>query len=144
VLTGEKRYNLGAIVVRRLQHNASGGNFYGGIYATRVAREVGVPVWPDDPMLPTHYLDFDAMDRHDFLKGTPSNFTYNLRFDNQHIVDTYLPAPALFDFNSKRRYYVHESEARAHNADFEAARAESTAPRTSVSYHSNFYADRGW
>jgi hypothetical protein len=43
-LTGEKRYNLGAIVARRLQYNASGGNFYGGIYATRVAREVGVPV----------------------------------------------------------------------------------------------------
>jgi hypothetical protein len=84
------------------------------------------------------------MGRHDFLSGDINNFKYNLRFDNKHIVDMYLPAPALFDYNSKRIYYVSESEARAHNAEFEAARAEADAPRTSVSYHSNFYADPGW
>jgi hypothetical protein len=70
------------IIARRLQHNASGGNFYGGIYATRVVREVGVPVWPDDPMLPIQYLDFDAMGRHDFLSGDTTNIKYNLRFNN--------------------------------------------------------------
>jgi hypothetical protein len=94
-------------------------------------------------MLPIQYLDFDAMGRHDFFSGDTTNIKYNLRFDNQHIVYMYLPAPALFDYNSKRRYYVHESEARAHNAEVEAARAEAAAPRTSMSYHSNFYADPG-
>jgi hypothetical protein len=59
-------------------------------------------------------------------------------------VHTYLPAPALFDFNSKGRHFVLKSKARAHNAEVEAARAEAAAPRTSVSYHSNFYADHGW
>ena len=34
-LTGEKNYNLGAIVARRLQHNTNNGYFYGGIYAMR-------------------------------------------------------------------------------------------------------------
>ena len=45
-LTGDRSYNLGAIVARRLKHNASSGYFYGGIYATRLARELGVSPWP--------------------------------------------------------------------------------------------------
>jgi hypothetical protein len=80
-------------------------------------------------MLPTQYLDFEAMGRHDFLSGDITNPKYNLRFNNKDIVYTYLPAPALFDYDSKRRYYVHEGEAHAHNAEVEAARAEAAAPR---------------
>ena len=38
-LTSVKCYNLGAIVALRLQHNAGSGYFYGGIYASRLARE---------------------------------------------------------------------------------------------------------
>jgi hypothetical protein len=143
-LTCEKHYNLGAVVERRLQLNASGGDFYGGIYATRVARELGISIWQNDPMLPNQYLDFEATGRHKFLIGDIPNFKYNLQFNNGHIVHTYLPAHALFDYNSKEKYYVHESEARAHNVEVEAARAEAAAPRASVSYHSNFYADHGW
>jgi hypothetical protein len=67
-VTGEKRYNLGAIVARRLQLNFGSGDFYGGIYASRLARELGVSVWQDDPIIPTRYLDFDAMFRHKFLR----------------------------------------------------------------------------
>src|SRR3989337_4543953 len=40
-VTGEKCYNLKAIVARRLQLNASSGNFYGGVYATHVPRKLG-------------------------------------------------------------------------------------------------------
>ena len=40
-LNGDKSYNLGAIVARRLQHNTGSGYFYGGIYATCLARELG-------------------------------------------------------------------------------------------------------
>ena len=59
-LTGERNYNLGAIVARRLQHNTNSGYFYGGIYATRLARGLGVSPLPFDPILPTRYLEFDT------------------------------------------------------------------------------------
>ena len=120
-LTGDKSYNLGAIAARRLQHNANSGYFYGGIYATRLARDLGVSPLPYDPILPTQYLDFDAMKRHKILKGKPDNFTYKLLFNQESVVYTYLPAPALFDFHSRGRYFVLESEARAHNAAVMAA-----------------------
>ena len=128
------------IFARRLQHNAGSGYFYGGIYATRLARELGVSHLPYDPILPTQYLDFDAMKRHKILRDDPHNFTYNLTFNKDSMVDTYLPAPALFDVHNRGRYYVLESEARAHNAAVVAARrAEASAPRASMSYHSDCY-----
>ena len=119
-LTGERNYNLGAIVARRLQHNAKSGWFYGGIYATRLARGLGVSPLPFDPILPTQYLDFATLKEHKILKGKVDNFTYNLLFNQKSVVHTYLPAPALFDYHSKGRYFVLESEARAHNAAVEA------------------------
>ena len=72
-LTGIKCYDLGAIVARRLQHNADSGHFYGGIYASRMARKLGVPPWPNDPILPTQYIDFGAMRRHEFIKYKATN-----------------------------------------------------------------------
>ena len=81
------------------------------------------------------------MKRHKILSGEAHNFTYNLLFNKKSIVDTFLPAPALFDVHSKGRYFVLESEACAHNAEVVAARrAEEAAPRASVSYHSDYYA----
>jgi hypothetical protein len=144
-LTGIKHFNLGAIIAWRLQHNASSGHFYGGIYASRVARELGVTPWPNDAILPTQYLDFEAMKRHKFLKGTITNYTYNLRFNKDPIVPVALPAPALFDYHSKRRYYIPESEACEYNVVVEAARrAEEAAPRASVGYHSHYYPGYRW
>ena len=96
-LTGERNYNLGAIVARRLQHNAKSGWFYGGIYATRLARGMGVSPLPFDPILPTRYLDFDALKDHKILKGRADNFTYSLLFNQTSPVLTYLHVPALFD-----------------------------------------------
>ena len=64
VLTDERNYNLAAIVARRLQHNANNGWFYGGIYATRLARGLGVSSPPFDPILPTQYLDFNTLKDH--------------------------------------------------------------------------------
>lgn len=128
-LTGERSYNLAAIVAHRLQHNANSGYFYGGIYATRLARGLDVSPFPFDPILPTHYLDFDALKDHKILKGKIHNFTYNLLFNQTSVVHTYFPAPALFDYHIKGRYFFLESEARAHNAVVEAARqAEASAP----------------
>ena len=74
-LTGDKIYNLGAIVARRLEHYANSGYFYGGIYVTRLARELGVSPLPFDPIIPMQYLDIDAMKNHKVLKGNIHNFT---------------------------------------------------------------------
>ena len=60
-LTRIKCYNLGEIVARRLHCNANSGHFYGGIYVSHIAEKLGVPPWPNDPILPTQYLDFRAM-----------------------------------------------------------------------------------
>ena len=139
-LTEDRSYNLGAIVAGRLQHNAGSRYFYGGIYATRLARELGVSPLPYDPILTMQYLDFDAMKHHKILKGDIHNFTYKLLFNQSSVMYTYLPAPDLFDFHNKRRYFVLKSEARAHNTAVEAARqAEASASRASVSYHSDYY-----
>ena len=133
-LTCENNNNLGAIVARRLQHNAKSGWFYGGIYATRLARGLGVSPLPFDPILRTRYLDFDALKEHKILKGRADNFTYNLLFNQSHVVDTYFPVPVLFDYHSKERYVVLETEARAHNATVLVAwRAKASAPRAPVS-----------
>ena len=40
---GDKRYNLGAIIARRLHLNAKDGDLFGGIYATRLANFLGYP-----------------------------------------------------------------------------------------------------
>ena len=85
-------------------------------------------------------IDFDALKEHKILKGSADNFTYNLLFNQSHVVDTYLPAPTLFDYNSKERYFFLESESRAHNAAVLAAWcAEASAARASVSYHADYY-----
>jgi hypothetical protein len=81
------------------------------------------------------------MKSHKFLKGKITDYTYNLRFNKETIVHIVLPVPALFDYHSKGRYYVLESEARAHKVEVVAARrVEEAAPRASVSYHSDYYA----
>ena len=91
-------------MARRLQHNVGSGYFFGGIYATHLARELGVSPWPYDPILPTQYLVFDAMKHHKILSDEPRNFTYNLLFNKRSVVDTFLPAPALFDVHNKGKY----------------------------------------
>ena len=84
------------------------------------------------------------MKRHKFHTGTVTNYTYNLRFNKKDIVPVALPAPALFDFHSRGRYYVFESEPHAHNAEVEAARrAAEFAPRASVSHRPDYYS-YGW
>ena len=128
-----------------MQHNTGSDYFYGRIYASRLITELDVSPWPNDPILPTQYLDFEAMKRHKFLKGTITNYTYSLRFNKEPIVPIVLPAPALFDFCSKRRYYLLENEPRAYKAEVEAARrVEEAAPRASMGYHSHYYPGYGW
>ena len=49
---GDKQYNLGAIVARRLHHNSISGDLFGEIYATRVANYLNVPIHGNDMELP--------------------------------------------------------------------------------------------
>ena len=53
---GDQTYNLGAIVAHRLHHNRFNGDFFGGIYATRLADFLGVDIREDDIELPPTYL----------------------------------------------------------------------------------------
>ena len=65
---GDKQYNLGAIVARRLHNDIINGDFFGGIYATRVANFLEIPIPETDMELPPSYLDYDAMVRHQFVE----------------------------------------------------------------------------
>ena len=52
---GDRQYNLGAILARRLHNNSIDGEFFGGIYATRLANFLGVTIREDDTELPPAY-----------------------------------------------------------------------------------------
>ena len=66
---GDKRYNLGAIIARRLHLNAKDGDLFGGIYATRLGDFLDVSIRDDDIELPPTYLDFNAMFTTSLLRG---------------------------------------------------------------------------
>ena len=57
VVLGDKQYNLGAIVARRLHNTSLSGDLSGGIYATHVANFLGIAIREDDIELPPAYLD---------------------------------------------------------------------------------------
>ena len=65
---GDRQYNLGAIAARRLHNNSVDGDFFGGIYATRLAYFLEIPIHGDDIELPSAYLDYEAMVRHRFVE----------------------------------------------------------------------------
>ena len=63
-VTGDKSFNMGAIIARRLNKNAIDGDFFGGIYATRIANFLGVPIRAGDPPLHTAFLDRVSLTRY--------------------------------------------------------------------------------
>ena len=44
------------------------GDFFGGIYATRIANFLGTTIHEDDIEFPPAYLDYEAMVRHQFVE----------------------------------------------------------------------------
>ena len=76
----DKQYNLGAIVARRLHNNRIHGDLFGGIYATRIANFLEIPIRGDDIELPP-YLDYDAMVRHQFVERNGQFLQYRVIFD---------------------------------------------------------------
>ena len=96
-MLGNKDYDLGAIVARRLHNNGMYGDLFGGIYASRVANYLGIAPREGDAMTPPAYLDYDAMVQHHFLKRNEQFLQYRLIFDRRSVVHVTLPAPFLFD-----------------------------------------------
>lgn len=129
-MTSEKRYNLGAIVARRLQRNANNDDLYGGIFSSRIAAHLEIQPKFNGPIVPYKYLNFNAMCEHKFLKQDTRTYEYNLIFNKYDPVYVVLPAPALFDFQNKGRYSLIKSEVQEYNATVEAARqAEKASAR---------------
>ena len=92
---GDKQYNLGSIVARRLHNNGLVGDLFGGIYATRVANYLGIAPREGDMILPPAYLDYNAMVQHHFLRRNEQFLQYRLIFDRHSAVHVTLPAPFL-------------------------------------------------
>ena len=126
-MLGNKDYNLGAIVARRLHNNGMSGDLFGGIYATRVANYLGIAPREGDMVLPPTYLDYDAMVKHHFLLSNEHFLHYRLIFDRHSSVPVTLLPPFLFDYHAKQRYVVTREEAAEHEGRAEAARQHAAA-----------------
>ena len=124
---GDKSYNLGAIVASRLHNNRFNGDFFGGIYATRLADFLGVTIRDDDIELPPTYLDFNAMVHHHVVERNEPPLQYRLIFDRRRTVHIALPAPAFFDFQKKGRYVITREEVNEYERRKEAARLQAVA-----------------
>ena len=124
---GDKSYNLGAIVARRLHLNRFNGDFFGGIYATRIANFLSITIREDDVELPPAYLDYEAMVHHQFVERNESPLQYRLIFNRRRAVRITLPAPAFFDHQEKRRYVITSEEATKYERRAEAARRHAAA-----------------
>ena len=118
---------MGVIVARRLHNNSIGGDFFGGIYATRLADFLEIPIRGDDIELPPAYLDYNAMVRHQFVERNNQFLQYRLIFDRRHTYHVALPAPAFFDFQAKGRYVITKEEATEYERRAEEARLQAAA-----------------
>ena len=50
-----------------LHNNGLSGDLFGGIYETRVANFLEIPIHENDMELPPAYLDYNVMVRHQFI-----------------------------------------------------------------------------
>ena len=118
---------MGAIVARRLHQNRHNGDFFGGIYATRLANFLEIDIREGDMELPPSYLDLDSMFSHQFIERTGPPFQYRLIFNKRHVVHIALPAPTFFDSQTKGRYIITREEADEYERRAEAARRHAAA-----------------
>ena len=118
---------MGAIIARRLNKNASEGDLFGGVYTTRLANFLGISICSEDAPLRTAYLDRVALTRYQFLERDHGSLLYRLIFNRQRVFHITLPAPAFFDFQVKRRYYITRGEAEEYEREAKAARLREAA-----------------
>ena len=118
---------MGAIVAHRLRNNRFNGDFFGGIYATRIANFLEIPIRGDDIELPPSYLDYEAMVRHQFVERNDQFLQYRLIFDRRRTYHVALPAPTFFDFQAKGRYFITGEEATEYERRVETTRLQAAA-----------------
>ena len=141
-MLGDKSYNLGAIVARRLHHNRFNGDFFGGIYATRIANFLGITIREDDIELPPAHLDYEAMVRHHFVERNDQFLQYRLIFNRRRTYHVALPASTFFDFQAKGRYIITREEADEYKRRAEAAHRHTAAQEAIAAasqYDPNYY-----
>ena len=110
-----------------LHLNRFNGDFFGGIYATRIANFLGVAIREDDIELPTTYLDFNAMVHHQFVERNESPLQCRLIFDRCHALRITLPDRAFIDYQARGRYTITREEADEYDRRAEAARCHTAA-----------------
>ena len=126
---------MGVVVARRLHNNRIHGYFFGGIYATRIANFLEIPIRGDDIELPPAYLDYEAMVRHCFVERNDQFLQYRLIFDRRRTYHVDLPAPTFFDFQAKGRYVITREEANEYERRTEAARLHAAAQQAITAAH---------
>jgi hypothetical protein len=99
-----------------LGRNVLDGDFYGGIYATRLAAHLGVPIRNIGYVLPASFEDYETMLCHKFISREAPEYQYRLIFDKHRVTPITFHAPSWFNFEEKQRYYLYPEEAQAHRA----------------------------
>lgn len=113
-----------------------------GIYATRLAAHLNVPIQENDTLLPPSYLDYEAMERYQFHERSDPPFRYRLIFNRNRVVHITLPAPAYFNIQEKQRYFILEEEAEEYERAVETARRNEAAHQAvaaALQYNPNYY-----
>ena len=107
--------------------NSLSGDLFGGIYATRLANYLEIPIHENDMELPPAYLDYNARVHHQFVERNEQFLQYRLIFDRRRTIHVAVPAPAFFDFQAKRRYVITREEANEYERRTEASRLQAAA-----------------
>ena len=96
-LSGENKYNIGALIARRLIANSGKGNLFGGIYATLILEHLKRTAHTDDVPLPFVSFDLAAKKRHEFVTRASEfgNLVYTLRFGDTTTREIRLPATSF-------------------------------------------------
>jgi hypothetical protein len=97
VLDVSKKYNLGALIARRL---AARGPIYGAIIATHIVATLGLSIAPNDTLLVPQRLDLGAMKIHHFVTANSyaGKLVYRMLFTDGDEREVPLPQPSLFSF----------------------------------------------
>jgi hypothetical protein len=95
VLNGCKKYNLGALIARRL---ATRGHIYEGIIAAHIVAALGLSVAPNDILLAPQRLDLAAIKVHHFVTANScaGSLVYRMLFIDGDERAVPLPQPSLF------------------------------------------------
>jgi hypothetical protein len=122
-LQGNRTYNLGALIANRLATNREKGGICGGLIASRLLAMHNVEPHHLDIQLPIEKLDIVSMIKHEFVSDSSnlSNLSYRITFYKKSWTITKkteklvgLPAPALFNLDSREDWSITEGELKAY------------------------------